>query len=214
MASILNEKTDGAEGRGGYRTGREEQNRALRSLSKQTSRQRPCSILPSTSGKISFVGDSADRRESGGGRLQPSLAMHKTNCWHKVTRHAEQGLVGRQEESIPPSLHLSIDIPGSPSSASGFCNYHQTAASRPPKHWLTARINRDVARPWRAVVVSNITLYVQHVSAPGIDVWVSASPLVYQLILSACWCVHFINVWCGCVCVCKWQERHTYGVLH
>lgn len=141
-------------GRGGYRKGHEEQNRAVRRLSKQTSRQRPCSILPSTSGKISFVGGSADRRESGGGRLQPSLAMHKTNCWHKVTRHAEQGLVGRQEESIPPSLHLSIDIPGSPSSASGFCNYHQTAASRPPKHWLTARINRDVERPWRAVCVS------------------------------------------------------------
>lgn len=77
--------------------------------------------------------------------------MHKTNCWHKVTQHAEQGLVGRQEESIPPSLHLSIGIPGSPLYASGFCNYNQTAASRPPKHWLTAWINQDVERPWDAV---------------------------------------------------------------
>lgn len=62
---------------------------------------------------------------------EPSLAMHKTNCWHKVTQRTDQGLVGRQEESIPPSLHLSIDIPGSPLSASGFCNYNQTATSRP-----------------------------------------------------------------------------------
>jgi len=64
--------------------------------------------------------------------IEPASAMHKTNCWHKVTQRAEQGLVGGQEESIPPSLHLSIDIPGSPSSASGSCNYNQTAASRPP----------------------------------------------------------------------------------
>lgn len=142
----------------------------VRFLNKQIDRQRPCSMHhPSMHLRQNLIcrGFSwrpEDREtewsnQSGGGRLRarpsvgPSLAMHKTNCWHKVTQRAEQGLVGRQEESIPPSLHLSIDIPGSPSSASGFCNYNQTAASRPPKHWLTAWINRDVEKPWDAVFV-------------------------------------------------------------
>lgn len=46
---------------------------------------------------------------------------------------------GRRNPSIhpppPPSpvSHLSIDIPGSPSSASGFGNYHQSAASSLPE---------------------------------------------------------------------------------
>ena len=113
----------------------------VRFLNKQTSRQRPCSTnrLSIHLGQNLIcwgLSQRPDDRETersnggGGGRLQPSLAMHKTKCWHKVTQHAEQG---RQEESIPPSLHLSIDIPGSPLPASGFCNYHQTAASRPPK---------------------------------------------------------------------------------
>lgn len=133
--------------------------RLVRFLNKQTSRQRPCST-----NRLSIhlwqnlicwgVSRRPDDRETewsnggGGGRLETSLAMHETKCWHKVTQHAEQG---RQEESILPSLHLSIDIPGSPLPASGFCNYHQTAASRPPNHWLTAWINRDVEMPWDPV---------------------------------------------------------------
>ena len=39
---------------------------------------------------------------------RPSLAMHKTNCWHKVTQRAEQGLVGMAggiHPSVPPPVY-------------------------------------------------------------------------------------------------------------
>lgn len=69
MASILHVETAGAEGK------RETEEKGKRSrtgrsflayeLFSQTGRQGTCSTLPSTSGKISFVGDSADGPEDG-----------------------------------------------------------------------------------------------------------------------------------------------------
>lgn len=83
-----------------------------------------------------------DRRRKAVIRYAQDKVLTKSHvaCWAGIGR--------RNLSSVP---HLSIDIPVSPSPASGFCNYHQTAASRPPKHWLTARINRDVERPFDAV---------------------------------------------------------------
>lgn len=80
--------------------------------------------------------------------------MHKTKCWHKVSQCAEQGLVGRQEESFPLSLHLSIDISGSLSlslSRLRFLQLQSNGSIQAPQHWLTAWIKQDVETPWDGV---------------------------------------------------------------
>lgn len=127
--------------------------------------------------------------------------MEKQRDWRRkaVIRYAQDKVLtkshvackagtGRRNLSSVP--HLSIDIPVSPSPTSGFCNYHQTGASRPPKHWLTARINRDVERPFDAVCL-----------------------FIYAALLSMCsmFLVSDIDV---CLCLflpISWFEVHIYA---
>lgn len=152
--------------------------------------------------------------------------MHKTKCWHKVTQRAKQGLVGRQEESFPLSLHLSIDIPGSLSSASGFCNYNQTAASRPQStDWRLG-----LSEMWRglgmlcvcvcvclpvsqsscpSMCVYYIALYVRHVSVSAL----MCEFLCLFLFLSISWFCLYICVCTALMCpagLCVWMTRKPY----
>ena len=189
----------------------------VRFLDKKTDRRTGASLrvasLPSTSGKISFVGDSAEdqgmERQSNRTRAAAApdsspplisyaqdklLTQSHTACWAGTCGY------GRRNPSFRPSTFLSTSL----------------ALPRPPPVFAIT-IKRQHPGPWstdwrlgltemcgglgmlcvcvcvcvctRTPVCSRahcITLYVQHVSASEIDAWVSVSLPVYQLIFFVC----------------------------